>query len=331
MGGEANRLRKRPVKFHNESQASGDTAISLPPFAKFDQSAVVVLGLFRSLDSNAEAPEGRVEFKREFKDGDVEMTLSCGRPLGASDLRVFQALVAQATDSYVGVAAARLHARLGDGAPESPVRVNCTLKRLAQVGGLGSPGAGPTNELIRHSLKRLSDVTIAWRSATDITSPEPEAFITSDGSINGHGSVNVTFHSRLQAAILASRPGEHYLKVGMHEARCLRRPCARLLHHRLAHMNEGAQTEHGYGTLEEYLWTPSSSRHAARSRGAKLVPAIKELRGIGWRFEKCEDRDCFLITRPTANVHVPVNEATALPHRVINRSIRRKVFEELDA
>ncbi|WP_353621940.1 replication protein C, IncQ-type [Variovorax saccharolyticus] len=277
---------------------TGGPAVALPPIAKFDKTAILILGLFRSLDPHSEPPTDRVEFSRTFDEGDVEVTLSCRSLLGASDVRVLQGLVAIATDRYRSLAADRLYGRTNDVSGETRVRVKCSLRRLAMVAGLGSPGAGPTNRTIRQSLGRLCDVTVTWRSeggTSGYTKTEP--FIRNGGSAVGHGSVNVTFHSRLEAAILASRKGEHYLKVRMDEARGLG-DCARLLHHRLAHMNEGERTGHGRDKLEAYLWGESPSRSADRNRVRKLVGAIKELEGAGWAFEKDEASSIIYITRP---------------------------------
>lgn len=293
---------------------TGGAAGALPPIAKFDKTAILILGLFRSLDPHAEPPTDRVEFSRTFEEGDVGVTLSCRALLGASDVRVLQGLVAIATDRYRSVAADKLYGRANDGSGETRVQVKCSLRRLALAAGLGSPGAGPTNRTIRESLERLCDVTVTWRSEGDpLGRVTTEPFIRNGGSAVGHGSVNVTFHSRLEAAIMASRKGEHYLKVRMDEARGLG-DCARLLHHRLAHMNEGERTPHGLDTLEAYLWGESPSRSADRNRVKQLVRAIKELKGAGWAFEKDEASSNIYITRPRSLAVVASTPSRAAGH-----------------
>lgn len=294
--------------------ASFDTSPRpLPAHAKLDHSGVVILGLFSSLHHNAPAPDGRVEFRWTHADGDDELTVSCGSLLGDSDQRVFRGLVAHATDEYATLAADRLYERSPPYDPTLKVRVRCTLERLARVAGFGSPGAGPTNTVIRKSLARLCDVKLTWRKASGSGEPREEMLITSDGSVKGHGSVSVGFHSRLQAAILASRQGEQYLRIGMDESRALHGACARLLHHRLTHMNEGASTLHGVHTLEGYLWRDDAlTRYAARNRKAKLINAMFELRSVGWRFEVAQDHPgCLWVTRPTANAFRSTDTSSA--------------------
>ena len=279
----------------------------LPPFAKFDHSSIVIVGLFSSLNRNAAPPDGRVEFKWSHSDGDDELVVSCGSQLSDSDQRVLRGLVAHATDEYAAMGADRVYGRAPVFDPKLKVRVRCTLERLAEVAGFGSPGAGPTNTVIRKSLARLCDVKLTWRKATDGGGAVEEMLITSDGALKGHGAVSVTFHSRLQAAILASRQGEQYLKIGMEEARALRGPIARMLHHRLTHMNEGASTLHGAKTLEGYLWRGEAlTRYAQRNRKAQLIKAILDLQEVGWKFDVSKDHPgCFEVTRPVANSFRP--------------------------
>lgn len=274
----------------------------LPPIAKFDHSSVIVLGLFTSLHRKAGSRSERVEFTKEFEDGDVLLTVSCGSALGDTDQRVLRGLVAQATDDHAAIVAAERFGRAAPADLNRQVRATCTLQRLAQVAGFGSPGAGPTNKVLRKCLARLEDVTLRWTDAMGAPIGNEERLITNEGTSKGSGAVDVVFHTRLEAAILASRPGEQYLKVGMDEARQLQGSCARLLHHRLSHMNEGASTVHSIGTLASYVWpNGSDSRHSERSRRSQLVNAIMELRTVGWRFDRTERSGCFKVVRPVAN------------------------------
>lgn len=278
------------------------TARPLPVIAKLDHSSVVVLGMFSSLSRKAGARNGRVELKKELEDGDLMLTVSCATALGDTDQRVLRGLVAQATDAHAALVAAERFGRASAAELERQIRAKCTLERLAQVAGFGSPGAGTTNKVIRKSLARLADVKLSWTNIAGGGVTEHEMLITNVGTLAGLGAVDVVFHSRLEAAILASRPGEQYLKIGMDEARQLQSPCARLLHHRLSHMNEGAETDHSIGKLLGYVWPDKSpSRHAERSRRSQLVKAIMELRTVGWRFERSEYSGCFRVIRPVAN------------------------------
>lgn len=274
----------------------------LPPVAKFDDSSVVIKGMFTSLDWNAPAPSGRIEFKKRLCKGEFELTVSCVSPLGDSDQRVLRGLVAHATDEYTVVATDRRYGRAPIHDPDLKVRVKCTLERLARVAGFSSPGAGTTNNVIRRSLDRLGDVKLTWEKVGEEGCVKEEMLITNSGSRKGHGSVDVVFHTALQEAILASRPDEHYLRINMDGARRLRSPCARLLHHRLAHMNAGASVSHRVQTLEGYLWRQESpSRDAEANRREQLIKAIEELEGIGWQFEPDEHPGCFKVTRPAAD------------------------------
>jgi hypothetical protein len=97
----------------------------------------------------------------------------------------------------------------------------------------------------------------------------------------------------------------------MDEARALRSPIARLLHHRLTHMNEGASTDHGVLTLERYIWPKQpGNRHIVADRRHQLFKAITELRTVGWRFDRSEHPGCVLVVRPVANAF-RVDEQTA--------------------
>lgn len=279
-----------------------NVARPLPPLAKLDAASVLVLGLFSRFDRSAPATEERLEFKKTLRDGDLELTVSCGRRLGDSDQRVLRGLVALATDQYAALAADRLYGRAPVDDPSLKVRVKVTLERLAQAAGFGSPGAGPTNKVLRDSLRRLADVKLRWVSAAGGEAELEEMLITNEGAPTGHKGVNVTFNSRLQAAILASRPGEQYIKLGMDEARALQSPISRLLHHRLAHMNESTSTDHGVVTLERYVWPlESSNRHAVLDRRRHLYRAMEELRTVGWRFDVSAHPGCVLVVRPVAN------------------------------
>jgi len=276
----------------------------LPSLAKLDASAVVILGLFSSLSRDDYAGDASGEFKKRVDYRTVELTVTCGSPLGDSEQRVLRGLAAHATDEYASYSADRLYERVPVHDPELLVGVRCTLHRLAQVAGFGSPGAGETNDVIRKSLKKLADVRLRWVGPDSGT--EEEALITSLGTTAGHRSVDVFFHSRLQAAILASRPGEQYYKVGMDEARSLRSPCARLLHHRLAHMNEGASTIHGMDTLESYVWPErAQKRRDQLKRHVQVVKALTQLSAAGWRFEPSEKPGCVVVVRPVVNSFRP--------------------------
>lgn len=274
----------------------------LPPYAKFDDSGVVVKGLFTSLDPNAPESSGRIEFKKLLCGEEFELTISCGTPLGDSDQRVFRGLVAHATDAYAALAGDRRYGRAPVQDPDVKVRVRCTLKRLAEVAGFRSPGAGPTNDVIRQSLGRLCDVKLSWRKVGVDGCIKEEMLIVNEGSLKGHGAVNASFHSTLQEAILASRPDEHYLCVNMNDARRLESRSARLLHHRLTHVNAGGSVSHGLQTLEGYLWRAEApSADAASNREDQLFKAMAEMEGIGWRFEPDEHPGCVKVTRPATD------------------------------
>lgn len=274
----------------------------LPPYAKFDDSGIIVKGLFASLDPNAPAPSGRIEFKKLLGNEEYELTISCGTPLGDSDQRVLRALVACATDVYSALAADRRYGRAPVHDPALKIRVKCTLDWLAQVAGFRSPGAGPTNNVIRQSLQRLCDVKLIWRKAGDQEVFKEEMLIVNEGCLRGHGSVNVFFHSTLQKAILASRPDEHYLCINMNDARQLKSRHARLLHHRLTHVNAGASLPHSLQTLQGYLWgTDAPSPKALSHRENQLFEAMAELELLGWKFETSGQPGCVKVTRPAAD------------------------------
>ena len=71
----------------------------------------------------------------------------------------------------------------------------------------------------------------------------------------------------------------------MNEVRRLGSDAARLLHHRLCHLNLGQETEHGVDKLVGYMAGEEASaltRHQWRHAREKLDKALSELERIGW-------------------------------------------------
>lgn len=255
----------------------------LPPAAKLDKCAVLFEGLFRGIEKHAGTLDQQVQLHQEFEEGRIMATYR-GPQLAVMDLRVLQGLVALASSSTAP--------RRDAGAP---LEVRCTFEMLTLAIGYGS-ASGPLNTRLADSVKRLSEGTLTWNSARAggesgeallniAEAARPPSSMADSRRRKVNLGIAVHLHSRLAQAVRAGRRGTQHYWLDMREVRALKTDAARLLHHRLCHINPGTSVPHGRDTLEAYVaGVPLAelSRHQRRHLQFRVDAALQELVALGW-------------------------------------------------
>ena len=271
---------------------------SIPPWiAKFDHATVVTPGLFRSLNRKIGQRQNRLVIEHVLEGSGDTVRVESPEQLGVDDLKVLQGLVGLASTAAKPSRDA-LKAYEEGRQPTPPTvqqaRVRCTMPTLSRACGYGGSRSTSGYNSIRASIYRLSRVTICRLLAGSVSPARaPEAFLTVlSAADSGEAFINVGFHSALEAAILAVREGEAYIKVNLDEARGLKAEPARLLHYRLSYLNEGSRQAFKNETLETYVWPKdarTASEAATNHRRNRVKQALTLLATKGWRVDFGDD------------------------------------------
>jgi len=297
--------------------ATATTSPVLPGTAKLHRSVVLIDGLFRGVAKAAKGARPLVEHVGDFDHGKAVARYT-GPQLGADDLRLLQAVLAVATTAP----------RTRTGGPFAPLEVRCTLEALGLAAGYEAAGSGGVNKGFKKSLARFAEGGLAWES-TPAQSIPSQAILAQDlsgaslpprrGLARGTGraTLSLVLHPLLASAVRAGRARTHFLQLDMNEVRRLRSDAARLLHHRLCHLNLGEEKEHGVDKLVGYMAGEEASaltRHQWRHDREKLDSALSELERIGWGVSNAglslQGIEKKLIRRP-AMLASPVAESSA--------------------
>lgn len=264
--------------------------------------------LFRSLEKGQQK-QLKLDITYTVKDAKVG-TMSTFRfwgpePLGATDLRVLQGLVAVATGQSLvqgntperlgddGSMRANLKLR-GDALAHSVIAARFRLTAFAQTLGYVRPGRGTLSQL-RDSIERLSAVTVVVRKP---------GFDGSYHILSGYerdtasDEVVVGLNPSLTAAVLGEN---EFLRVDFNEVRTLRSDAARLIHSRLHWINQGSRRPVSIETLCQYVYADESTASAStvRQRRRTVRLALKELAELGWGIEYTRPESVF-VQRPAA-------------------------------
>ncbi|WP_315122660.1 replication protein C, IncQ-type [Comamonas antarctica] len=209
-------------------------------------------------------------------------------PLGVTDLRVLQGLVAVATGQLVvdnGVPSMLRDGRVrrkdlrleGDASASDAIAARFKLTPFAQALGYVRPGKATLMQL-QASIERLSAVTVIVRKpgfegSYRIVSAYERDSVTDE--------VVVGLSPGITAAVLGK---SDYLRIDFGEVRKLKRDAARLIHSRLHWINHGARRAINIETLCDYVYgsVPASS-YAVWKRKHTVREALKELVDLlGW-------------------------------------------------
>ncbi|MFG6459820.1 replication protein C, IncQ-type [Roseateles sp. BYS96W] len=252
----------------------------LPAAAKLDRCIVLLDGLFRSVRKDS-AARPQVSLEKQFSAAKLVVTY-VGPQLAVDDLRTLQALLAIASDAVEHDPPA------GDRTSRAPLILELSYRRLGQVAGHSSAGSGPVTRRLEASVARLCEGVLSrrdGRATLAVGEPLLSHVEPGDAGLRRAG-LRVRLHPELARAARAGRRGSHYLQLSMTEVRLLKGESARLIHHRLCHLNRGEELEHGLDTLVSYLSGVESSaltRHQWRHGAERVREAIEELvRVLGW-------------------------------------------------
>lgn len=251
--------------------------------AKMAQS-LVHAPLFRSFELGQQKKQ---KLDVSYAVGEVCFRFWGPEPLGATDLRVLQGVVALATHELPrqgGVESMLRDGRLrsvglkfdGDVSKEKTIAVRFMITTFAQLIGYVRPGQA-TLARLRQSIDRLSAVTVlvqrpGIRASYHLLSGYFEDTRT--------GEVVVGLNPSGTAAVLGKT---EFLRVDFEEIRGLKSDAARLIHSRLHWINQGAVRQISLETLCKYVYAETLATPSALSNRKETVrKAIQELRDIGW-------------------------------------------------
>lgn len=290
---------------------------------KLDPAHVSAPGLFRSLNRKKREREHSkllvVYSPHADSDGQV-LEFHGPEPLGADDLRVLQGILALATLNSKELTNARLEFVEGEVAPVMPERiaVKCSFSHLARTIGYATPSSGATHLTIRECIERMAKVTIFYRASHHGRSVRLDPFIDSYESDLNLNGVNVQLNKLMTVAVLAGRKGDKYLKMRMDEVRLLKSDHARLIHHRLHYLNEGASVHIGFEKLVGYVWPEVGSPKVDSKRLGLVKKALNELLTLGWSWQP-EGKASVRIFRPrdSSKVREEIRKARSLSSKKV--------------
>ena len=225
-------------------------------------------------------------------------------PLGATDLRVLQGLVAVATRQLLadgdapGLLSDGLSQRSnlkieGDALEHQVIAARFKLTTFARMLGYKQPGQATLTQL-RNSIERLAAVTVIV---------EKPRFHASYHILSGfeRDTVNDEVVVGLNPALTAAVLGQNeFLRVDFEEVRKLKSDAARLIHSRLHWINQGDSRPVAMETLCGYVYSDATKATVAsvRQRHRTVRTALKELSALGWSVEQQPALGSLRIRRP---------------------------------
>ena len=275
----------------------------LPSTAHLDKSLVLMDGMFRATFKTAASQRPQVQLDRTFSNA---LAVYRGPQLGVDDLRILQAVLALAVEDH---AEKREQRTTSSPSVAPPFHVASSYRRLSLVAGYKGAGTGLVNAVIAESLRRLDASDLHWQSASTSKPLDGPLLRLRKADFEEKGArarnVRLELHPRLGLTVRAGAAKAHYLQVDMDEVRALDTDAARLLHHRLCHLNRGEEAEHGLDRFVSYVSggdSTSLTRHQWRHAENKVYAAIGELLALGWSFhaagENSKGITKFLVFRP---------------------------------
>jgi len=255
--------------------------------ARVDAAVCQAPGLFRSLAPGER--QGKLDVSYQYNEH-VHVRFIGQQPLGVTDMRVLQALVASAAvcghdvylpaqpESESGKALrSGLSSELATREPgleaaefdtENAAVAETTYSQLATEIGYKNTR---DRKLINESIRRLFGVTIFITFGGKTTGSR---LLSSYQEIATSDEVSVAINPRMAAAIFGAK-GSHPLRINLSESRALKTDAARLLHQRLSWINEEARRRIGMQSLCEYVWPKNESEDELERR--KGVQARKDI------------------------------------------------------
>ncbi|WP_343606417.1 replication protein C, IncQ-type [Roseateles sp.] len=255
-------------------------------YARHDAAHCNAPGLFRPLMKGDYA---RLKLNVTYVYGKTELRFRGPEPLGGSELRVLQAIVACAGPSTsmlkVAAPAGEVGQRLAkaldfrDAEVGAELRVvSTTLGALLAEAGYKSDGQAQ-RKAVMESLRRLAAVTIFC-----ISGPRERSMRVLSYDVDADsGGLSIAINARLSAAVA----GGGYTHINMDEVRALRTDPARVLHQRLCgYISPGKRhpTAVGVDALAGHVYGDPNgiSDATVRQRRTTVRCALKELVDLGW-------------------------------------------------
>ena len=251
----------------------------LPEFARLAPFMAFAPGLFRSQARNGQT----ACLQLAYQSGAFTYWM-VGPELGATELRVLQALVALGTRQHVRVS--NRPAIIGDSPQDKATwlldqaaQVATGYNEVARVAGY-TANSGAGTRRVRKALERMYRVHVHFAVPGNPDSFEAGHLLTELSGCDDKLLVGVC---PLLAAALLGVPG-NYLRLDMHEVRRLKTDAARMLHQRLLWIDAGESREIGLDTLASYVWPEPACGAAARTRRKRVRTALSELDNLlSWR------------------------------------------------
>ncbi len=255
-------------------------------FGKHDKSHCLADGLFKSLSRGERA---RLDVYHETKDYRVRFVGF--EALGADDLRVLQTLVALASQ--------RSNRMLLTNRPETPIGQE--LYKLLWIKGnhmdsivleqsirrilneMGEPVSGRRASLLKNSLLRMSNVTVAVEGRRHMATFHLLRFALDKES----EGLYIVLNPLITNAVLGT--GNGYVRIDMGEVRALKTDPARLIHqHLCGWLDLGKEGMVGIEQLLIYVWgrrAEVTNRKTMHWRKQRIQEALQEIKALGWKVE----------------------------------------------
>lgn len=276
-------------------------------FARFHPILSLVSGLFTSKSRQLKSiPTQPVCLGSKSYNG-TEYFFVGLNPLGASDLRILQAIYLLASHpsntleleitSPLSQVSTRLAQALtvsggGAGFGRSKI-VSCTIADLANAGGYASSGGG-SRKIVSDALSRLAAITVVFnQGGTEVSRSNLLASTNLDPSEDGIGNytdkIVIALSPGLSPPLLAgSKAG--FVRIPHADIRALSNieggknlDSARLIYVRLCgFINPGKEKKVSAATLSKYAFGEAASKDTARRQYQNVRDALENLKAIGW-------------------------------------------------
>ena len=274
--------------------------------ARHDRAHCGAPGLFRALQCG-ERKKSKLETEFYYPSSDTTVFFWGPEPLGAEDLRVLYAIVAEASQKDRGgvlrpesgteknLELRSLIGLNGNTENEIAMAVKTDLKRIACEAGYRTDNGKIIRE-VRECIRRLSAVTIYVSHGNEETESRILNMkrIQEDGRKNG--SVEIVLNPRIARAIADDK---QYIRINLEEVRSLNLKPAVIMHQWLCSwINPGATRSVNLDRLMDRVWQqPASPGQPYKNRRQKARKCLQELQKVGWGAD-IDQTDTVHITRP---------------------------------
>lgn len=266
--------------------------------ARHDPGHCLAPGLFKSL-KKGDYKKLKLDVAYEFGKGE-RLEFKAAEPLGVSELRVLQGLVAMAgpgglllspePKTEAGQQLRLLLETKFDAVQSNALVAKGSYRALAKAIGYNLENT----KGIQDSIERLWGVSIIAQKKNG----QRRGFrlLSTYESDLAEGKLHVALNPRIAEAIMGET---QHCRIDLAETRLLKIDAARLIHQRLCGwIDTGKSGKVTLETLVGYSWVDEADYEATKKRKATTRKALKELEELGWTVTEYV-RGKFEITRPT--------------------------------